>query len=225
MKLPVDFADLRRISSPFAKANTKDRNPADLADLLRRQLCTLCFYGVPPWRMMIEKMSWGKSVIPSIFLVHTPCQSTFYCTFKTTTNAKCMKTSLLLLTAVLAFTRPVLSQTDEDKKLVLQQCLDLPQLQDYFRSTQPGRLPVVVENNGKVPAARLSKFGQDVKFMTEDELTAAGKDAFIEFIRFEIAADNATVIYRYSIENLMVTVLLRKARGTWTVTDSKLVER
>jgi hypothetical protein len=136
-----------------------------------------------------------------------------------------MKTSLLLLTAILAFARPALSQTDEDKKVVLQQCLDLPQLQEYFHTTQPGRLPVLIENNGRIPVLRLSKFGQEVKFLTEDELTAAGKDAFVEFIRFEIAADNATVIYRYSVEGLMVTVLFKKVKGTWTITDSKLVER
>jgi hypothetical protein len=138
-----------------------------------------------------------------------------------------MKTTLVVLVALLGFSGSSTAQTDEDKRAVLQQCLDLVQLQEYFHSSEhpAERLPVIVKSNGKIPVVKLTKFGQDVRFMTESELTADGKTAFVEFTRFEIAADSATIMYRYNIEGVMMTVLLKKVKGTWTITDSKLVER
>lgn len=138
-----------------------------------------------------------------------------------------MKTGFLLIIAMLGFTGISFCQTDEDKRSVMQQCLDLAQLQDYFHTNEhpAERLPVIVKNNGKVPVVALDKFGQKVAFMTGDELSGAGKNAYIEFTRFEITADNATVMYRYTIEGVMMTVLFKKVKGIWTITDSKLVER
>jgi hypothetical protein len=137
-----------------------------------------------------------------------------------------MKTGFVLIIVLLGFSGISIAQTDEDKRSVMQQCLDLAQLQDYFHTAEhPERIPVIVKNNGKVPVVKLTKFGQDVQFMTDDELTGASKVAFIEFTRFEMGADNATIMYRYNVEGIMMTVLLKKVRGAWTITDSKLVER
>jgi hypothetical protein len=138
-----------------------------------------------------------------------------------------MKTGFVLLIALLGFSGLSVAQTDEDKRSVMQQCLDLAQLQGYFRAAEhpAERLPVIVKNNGKVPVVKLTKFGQDVPFMTDAELTGSGKTAFIEFTRFEMGADSATIMYRYNVEGVMMTVLLKKVRGVWTITDSKLVER
>jgi hypothetical protein len=138
-----------------------------------------------------------------------------------------MKTGFVLIIALLGVSGRSAAQTDEDKRAVMQQCLDLAQLQEYFHTAEhpAERLPVIVKNNGKVPAVKLSKFGQDVQFLSEDELTGKGKTAYIEFTRFEIGPDNATIMYRYNVEGVMMTVLLKKIRGVWTITDSKLVER
>jgi hypothetical protein len=142
------------------------------------------------------------------------------------TNTVTMKTGFLLIIILLGFTGISFGQSDEDKRSVMQQCLDLAQLQEYFHAKEhpAERLPVIIKNNGKVPVVALDKFGQKVSFMTDDELTGSGKNAFIEFTRFEIAADNATVMYRYNVEGVMMTVLFKKVKGIWTITDSKLVE-
>lgn len=137
-----------------------------------------------------------------------------------------MKTILLILMAFLAYSGTVTSQTEEDKKIILQKCIDLPQLQEYYHTDiHPERIPLIVENNGKVPVVSLSKFGQPVKFLTESELEAGGKDAYLNFVRFEISGSTATIMYKYAVEGVMITVLLKKSNGSWEITESKLTER
>jgi hypothetical protein len=136
-----------------------------------------------------------------------------------------MRATIFSLLTLLVFAGQSYAQTDEDKRQVLQQCIDLPALQNYYHSEKPGRIPLIIESNEKMPALRVSKFGQSVQFMTEDEISAAGKEAYLDFSRFEIIGDNATAVFRYRVEGIMLTVLLKKSGGQWTVTESKLMER
>lgn len=117
------------------------------------------------------------------------------------------------------------AQTDQDKKEVMQLCLDLPALQSYFHADQSGRLPVIIKNNGKAPQVSITKFEQPVVYMSTEDLEAKGTQTALEFMRFEVTAESATIMFRYNIEELMVTILLKKVKGVWTITDSKLVER
>lgn len=135
-----------------------------------------------------------------------------------------MKVYLLVIALLLG--GALAAQTEDDKRTVLQQCLDLPELQPYFHAnSDKSRVPVIVENNGRVPVVSLVKFGRSVEYMTEDQLTSQGKTAYINFIRFDISSESASATFKYSAENIMVTVLLRKTGGAWQVTDSKLIER
>ncbi|MES2555896.1 MAG: hypothetical protein V4604_07090 [Bacteroidota bacterium] len=136
-----------------------------------------------------------------------------------------MKTRWYLMVLLLFVGLSAQAQTDQDKKEIMQLCLDLPALQPYFHSEQPERLPIIIKSNGKVPQASLSKFGKPVVYMSPDDIDAKGTQTALEFMRFEVTAESATIMYRYNIEGLMVTVLLKKAKGVWAVTDSKLVER
>ncbi|MDH4473002.1 MAG: hypothetical protein QE487_10385 [Fluviicola sp.] len=136
-----------------------------------------------------------------------------------------MKTRWFLMVLLLFVGLSAQAQTDQDKKEVMQLCLDLPALQPYFHAEKPERLPIVIESNGKVPQAALMKFEKSVVYMTPDEIEAKGNIAAVEFMRFEIAAESATIMYRYNAEGLMITVLLKKVKGVWSISDSKLVER
>lgn len=137
-----------------------------------------------------------------------------------------MKTIFLILMAFLAYSGTITAQTEEDKKIILQKCIDLPQLQEYYHvDIHPERIPLIIENNGKVPVVSLSKFGQSVKFLSESELEAGGKEAYLNFVRFEISGSTATIMYKYAVEGVMITVLLKKTNGNWEITDSKLTER
>jgi hypothetical protein len=136
-----------------------------------------------------------------------------------------MRTIIFSLLILLAFAGNSYAQTDEDKRQVLQLCIDLPALQNYYHSEQPGRSPLIIKSNDKIPVVRVSKFGQPVEFMTEDEISTSGKEAYIDFSRFEITGENATVVYRYRAEGIMMTVLLKKSGGQWVVSESKLMER
>ena len=136
-----------------------------------------------------------------------------------------MRRIILSLLTLLFFTGNSYAQTDEDKRQILQQCIDLPALQNYYHPEKPGRSPLIIESNEKTPVVRISKFGQSVQFLSEDEISAAGKEAYLDFSRFEITGENATVVFRYRVEGIMMTVLLKKSGGQWVVTESKLMER
>lgn len=136
-----------------------------------------------------------------------------------------MRTALFYLLTLLAVAGKSYAQTDEDKRQILQQCIDLPALQSHYHPEKPGRSPLIIESSDKVSPMRLTLFGLPVQFMTEDELSSSGKEAYIDFSRFEITGESATVVFRYRVEGIMMTVLLKKSGGQWTVTESKLVER
>ncbi|ASS49708.1 MAG: hypothetical protein A3D31_09010 [Candidatus Fluviicola riflensis] len=136
-----------------------------------------------------------------------------------------MKTRWYLMVLLLFAGLSVQAQTDQDKKEVMQLCLDLPALQPYFHTEQPERLPIIIKNNGKISPISLNKFGKPVVYMSPDDIDAKGTLTALEFMRFEVTTESATIMLRYNIEGLMVTILLKKVKGVWTVTDSKLVER
>lgn len=117
------------------------------------------------------------------------------------------------------------AQTDQDKQAILQQCIDLPALQTYLHPETAGRVPLVIINNGTIPVLQLSKFGKPVVFKSDDEIEASGNKAALDFVRFDITAESATVIYRYKVEGIMLTVLFKKNKADWTISDSKIVER
>lgn len=136
-----------------------------------------------------------------------------------------MRTIVFSLLTLLVFAGKSHAQTDEDKRQVMQLCIDLPALQDFYHPEKAGRTPLVIKSNEKTPVVKLSKFGQPVQFMTEDEIAGAGKEAYLDFSRFEISGDNATAVFRYRIEGIMMTALLKKSGGQWVVTESKLMDR
>lgn len=117
------------------------------------------------------------------------------------------------------------AQTDQDKQAILQQCIDLPALQSYLHPEQAGRVPLIMVNNGTIPVVQLSKFGKAVVFQTDDELDASGNKAALDFVRFDVTAESATAIFRYKAEGIMLTVLFKKNKNEWIVSDSKIVER
>lgn len=118
-----------------------------------------------------------------------------------------------------------IAQTDQDKQAILQQCIDLPALQSYLHPEQAGRVPLIIVNNGTIPVVQLSKFGKAVVFQTDDELEASGNKPALDFVRFDITAESATAIFRYKAEGIMLTVLFKKNKNEWIVSDSKIVER
>lgn len=135
-----------------------------------------------------------------------------------------MKT-IVSLVIVLFAGLGVFAQTDQDKQAVLQQCIDLPALQTYLHPEMAGRVPLVIIDNGTIPALQLSKFGKPVVFKSDEEMDASGNNAALDFVRFDMTSESATVIFRYKAEGIMLTVLFKKNKSEWVISDSKIVER
>lgn len=118
-----------------------------------------------------------------------------------------------------------LAQSDQDKQVILQQCIDLPAFQSFLHPEQAGRVPMVIVNDGTVPVVSLTKFGQPVVFRSEDDVDASGNKAALDFVRFDVSPESATAIFRYNAEGILLTVIFKKDKNTWIVSDSKIVER
>ena len=120
-----------------------------------------------------------------------------------------------------------LGQTVEDTQSVIQMSIDLDDLQQYYGVDKiEGRKPLVIQNNGVVPTnLNLTKFGEPVQFMTEEELFFYGKEAFLAFERFEISQTRADVEFQYKIEGLIIKLTFVKADENWTIKKQGYFER
>lgn len=109
---------------------------------------------------------------------------------------------------------------------VVQLVIDLPALQKYYHvDDAPNRKPLFVLRNELIDGEpQLSKFDEPVKFATCDELKTAGKP-YLEFTKFEMKDDAASVVFRYRVEGIEGRLTLGKQDdGAWRVREQELVE-
>lgn len=120
------------------------------------------------------------------------------------------------------------TKKDEDSTQILQQIINLPQLQAYYHSDLPQRIPLVIENNKYVSTkGLLRKFNQAVVFLSKSEIVAKGKKAYLTIQSLDMNAEKqqATVIFAYAIEGVGGQVILNKVKGKWKVVKSSLYEK
>ena len=119
-----------------------------------------------------------------------------------------------------------IGQTDNDKQEILQKCIDLDELQQYYHENKvDGRKPLVIYNNGVVPTnINLTKFGVKVEFMNMEELFFYNKQAYLDFDKFEISSNEAVIQFHYAIEGLTVKIKLEKESDKWIIKKKELFE-
>lgn len=108
---------------------------------------------------------------------------------------------------------------------IVQLVIDLPALQKYYHvDDAPNRKPLFVLKNELIDGEpQLSKFGETVKFATCDELKATGKP-YLEFTKFEMKDNTASVVFRYRVEGIEGRLALGKQDDAWRVREQELVE-
>ncbi len=134
---------------------------------------------------------------------------------------------LLILTGVLCGLT-ILSNGQDilDKQIILQECIDLKELQQYYNENVEGRKPLIILNNGIIPTdLTLRKFGEPVQYMTAEILFFHGILAYLDFNKFEITSKHANIIFHYHIEGLTITLRFEKIKGKWTIKNRKLTEK
>lgn len=115
----------------------------------------------------------------------------------------------------------------KDKQIVIQMSIDLEELQMYYHEDEiQGRKPLIIFNNGIVqPDLNLTKFGEDARFMTKEELFFDNKQAYIDFEKFIITPNEAIIEFQYEIEGISVFLTLEKIADNWRITKKELKEK
>jgi hypothetical protein len=118
------------------------------------------------------------------------------------------------------------AQTSEDKQTVIQTCIDLAELQQYYHADSvKGRKPLIIYNNGIVPNnLKLTKFGEPVLFMTKEELFFYNNHAYLSFGKFEITPSQVDIQFHYKIEGLTIALRMKKIGDNWIIKTKKITE-
>jgi hypothetical protein len=122
-------------------------------------------------------------------------------------------------------------QAASDTTAILQKCLDMPELQQYFPKNLDGtykqvyvmQYPVAFSANNAV-----SKFQQSVLFEQRGAIYADKADEFFMFTSFAISGNTATVAFYYHYNytttpaTIEVTLTLQKTGTEWAITTTQL---
>lgn len=146
-----------------------------------------------------------------------------------------MKKSIKLITVVLflVFIQEIgMAQTSNDQSQVLQKCIDLTEIQQYYPQNADNSYKQLLILNFPVSLPvnlNVSKFGQSVLFHTRAEIVADNPDAFIAFSTFSFTGNTASVVFEISCNRLTGSpksitgsVSLEKTAGNWIVTNQTI---
>lgn len=123
------------------------------------------------------------------------------------------------------------AQASGDQVAVLQKCLDLPDLQQYYPmgADQNSREVYVLQAPFAFPAGlQVSKFSKPVQFIDRAEILDKQAIAYFAFRTFSITGTTANVTfdfyYTLTINKTVrkYTLALNKTGEAWTITDTKL---
>ena len=145
-------------------------------------------------------------------------------------------TSACLL--VILFTMVTMStfgQNSHDQTQILQQCIDLPDLQQYYPYENDSvRKPVCILQHGvSFPSGiEVSKFGKSVLLCDKSQIAAMGINSYFLFWEFKIDQNSAKIDFVYNYvdsgslpKKQKISVELKKIKDSWAVVNSKMEER
>jgi hypothetical protein len=122
-------------------------------------------------------------------------------------------------------------QNQQDQTQILQKCIDLPLLQQYFPKDSDGnyKAVVILQHGVSFPLnTTISKFGKSIQFMDKSQLSNLGINSFFLFWEFKIELNSAKVnfAYNYITTNNQpmikkVSLVLQKANNLWIVSETK----
>lgn len=135
---------------------------------------------------------------------------------------------VLLSVMVLMMWTSAQAQTRADKALVLQECIDLKGLQEYYPKDGDGgirRLYIVQDPIAFPEGMAVAKAGKFPAMLTKAQLDGGQIHAYFRFSQFDFTDTTALVVFVYHYEetlNVQVTVELKKENYEWFVTKSSI---
>ncbi len=111
-----------------------------------------------------------------------------------------------------------------DLQQVCQLVLDHPDLQGFYHSKLPGRVPVTVSDHLIGKGLKLSKFGKPVVFVSDPDKRTMRREAILRFDKVKVDRDEASVEFSYPIEGVFGQMSLEKQGGKWRVISARVLE-
>ncbi len=126
-------------------------------------------------------------------------------------------------------------QSRNDQKLILQKCIDLPEMKPYYQLDADGKikqLTICYWHPSLFPVdLGLTKDGKNVEFVVMSEKAGKAGDAFFLFKTFEVADNSAIVCFEYSYgtescsKKIQASLDFDKEGDEWKVTRLSVINK
>lgn len=137
---------------------------------------------------------------------------------------------LLITTSICIY-----GQSRQDQAQILQQCIDLPELQQYFpigNDATPKQICILQHGVSFPSAIEAAKFGKSVQLMDKKQLSESGTNSYFLFWEFKTDQNAAHVdfVYNYigsdSQPKMQRVILELQKRGeVWIVVKTNIEEK
>jgi hypothetical protein len=142
---------------------------------------------------------------------------------------------LLSLLLICGLALQIKAQSMNDRAMILQRCIDLPALQQYFNHNQDGtckQLRIMQHGVSFETDLPVSKSGKALTYMTKTEIIDSKADAFFLFHTLTINQLTATVSFVYYLnytqnqdDLVAVNLVMQKTGDSWNITETSIERR
>jgi hypothetical protein len=145
------------------------------------------------------------------------------------------KLSTLILMLTLFVSIKISAQASGDVTMILQKCIDLPDLQQFYPVNVDGSHSkvYVLQHGVSFPlSTEITRFGKKVQFITKNDLATGEIKSYFLFWEFKVEQNTADIDYVFNypgsdehpgIQHIILT--LKKNDGIWNVVSTKIEGR
>lgn len=133
---------------------------------------------------------------------------------------------------LLVFNQICGAQTVDDKSVVLQKCLDVPELQAYLPKNVNNTFKqvIILQSQEELSSnLNVSKFNQPVLFKSRADIFNEDPSAFLTIQKFAVTIEGGEVVYELSYnrnsespKSINFTVLLEKKDNSWIIKNTTI---
>jgi len=144
-----------------------------------------------------------------------------------------MKKLFLLVGLFLVYSVRLVAQSQSDQALILQKCIDLPELQQSYPLDADGTITqiYVMQHGVSFPVdIKVTKSGKPLAFVSKSDINDQHIESYFLFWTFDIVNDQAHVQFTYNSsknekKSTIVELNLQKENNIWTILNSKIERR
>jgi hypothetical protein len=112
--------------------------------------------------------------------------------------------------------------TPQDVQTIVQLTIDDEALEPYLHLDKPDRFPFRIAGSELLQGLEVTKATKPVILVADP---ASEKKPVLVFTEIKIDGDDASVRYRYDVENVRGTSTFKRREGRWVLTRSRVTER